>query len=80
MKKRPMNAISLIRNGLMLAAAVFWFTGCDAISKTTPQQNMTSKGAPTMNSAQTATLAAVSIPPVDQAEPDRLETATFATG
>ena len=33
-----------------------------------------------MNQAQSAAVEAVSIPPVDQIEPNRLETATFATG
>ena len=33
-----------------------------------------------MNQTHTATLAATAIPPIDEADPKKLETATFATG
>ena len=33
-----------------------------------------------MNQTQIAAPAAISIPPIDEAEPKQLETATFATG
>ena len=56
--------------GLLLAAAVLWAAGCDGAAQKIPQQSRT----------QTAEQAAISIPPIDAAEPARLETATFATG
>ncbi len=33
-----------------------------------------------MNQTQTAALAATAIPPIDEAYPEQLETASFATG
>ncbi len=69
-----------VRCALILAAAIFWVAGCDAVARRTPQQSQSPEGAATMNQAQTAVKQAVSIPPIDEAEPTRLETATFATG
>ncbi|KPJ74662.1 MAG: hypothetical protein AMJ54_16815 [Deltaproteobacteria bacterium SG8_13] len=80
MKMTKTGAPSPIRYGLILALSIVWLAGCDAVSKRTPQQSHQSKGAPTMIQAQTAAKAVIAIPPVDEAEPNRLETATFATG
>ena len=78
---RP-GAQTLIRCALIAAAAILWIAGCDAASKRTSPQNQSLDvdGATTMNQAQSAVQRAKIIPPVDAAEPARLETATFATG
>ena len=80
MKKMPPKKYHLIRHGMILAAVIFWFGGCDAVSRTAPQPGSLSKGVTKMTSAQSAALAAGPTPAVDEAEPVRLETATFATG
>ena len=69
-----------IRYSLMVAAAICWIAGCDAVSKRNAQQSQQTKGVSTMNTAQTAAMEATANPPIDAAEPVRLETATFATG
>ena len=66
--------------GLLLAAAVLWAAGCDGAAQKIPQQSRKSEGVSKMSQTQTAEQAAISIPPIDAAEPARLETATFATG
>lgn len=66
--------------GLLLAAAILWAAGCDSAAQKVPQQSRNPEGVSKMSQTQTAEQAAISIPPIDAAEPARLETATFATG
>jgi hypothetical protein len=82
MKQYQKVSPSGIRCILLFSAsiAILWAAGCDAVSKRTPPQNHQSKGVPTMDQTQTAAPTAISIPPIDEAEPKQLATATFATG
>jgi hypothetical protein len=82
MNGKPMRpgAAKWIRYALILVAAILWVAGCEGTTQRSAQQGRKPEGAPQMNQTQTAEKTAISIPPIDAAEPGRLETATFATG
>ena len=80
MAKSHLTVPPPIRSVLMVAAAIYWIAGCDAAANRTYPQTQQPNGVSTMNTAQTAAVEATAIPPIDAAEPTRLETATFATG
>jgi hypothetical protein len=68
------------RYALILVVAILWVAGCEGTTQRSAQQERKPEGAATMIQTQTAVKTAISIPPIDAAEPARLETATFATG